>query len=251
MAKQSPYHQKLVSLTDWDAYLQAESGLPGPRANLELVQAAADLGRPEQFRRWLTLDPRAAPSNTQAEFLPLCGAVGLGRLLAEGQLDVLTELRRHASDPRWRVREGVALALQRWGEADMGALITAMKPWSRGNWLEQRAAAAALCEPRLLGDDQKTVRILGILDTITTRLAKASATERKDNNFRVLRQALGYCWSVAIAAAPDQGKPTFEKWINKAGSDADLRWVLVENLKKNRLQRMDPAWVAGHRSKLT
>jgi len=251
MAKKSPYHQKLASLTDWDSFLQAESGLPGPRANLELVQAVADLGRPEQFRRWLALDLMAAPSNSPAEFLPLCGAVGLGRLLAGGQLEVLPELRRHASDPRWRVREGVALALQRWGEADMGALITAMKTWSRGNWLEQRAAAAALCEPRLLGDDPQTVHILGILDTITTRLAKASATDRKENDYRVLRQAMGYCWSVAIAAAPEKGKPAFEKWINKAGSDADLRWVIVENLKKNRLARADEAWVTRQRTKLS
>jgi hypothetical protein len=101
-----------------------------------------------------------------------------------------------------------------------------------------------------LDDDRQTVRVLGILDTITTRLTKASATERKDNDYRVLRQALGYCWSVAIAAAPQQGKPAFEKWIKKASTDPDLRWLLLENLKKNRLQRLDPAWVARCQAKL-
>ncbi|MEP7358670.1 MAG: hypothetical protein ABI847_15595 [Anaerolineales bacterium] len=244
MAKQSVYHQTLASLADWDPYLLAESGLPGPRGNLELVQAAADLGTPAQFRRWLALDAAAAPTNTPAEFLPVCGAVGLGRLLAAGDRAVLPELRRHASDPRWRLREGVAMALQHWGDADMSALITAMKPWSRGNWLEQRAAAAALCEPRLLANPAHTLRVLSILDTITTALINATAVERKDPNYRVLRQALGYCWSVAVAAAPEPGKAALEKWLKQAASDPDLRWMLLENLKKNRLHRADPTWVA-------
>ena len=115
MSKLDSYRQALRSLpaSDWSDYLLKESGLSGPRANLELVQAAADLGTAEQFRRWLAMDAAATPPETALEFVPLCGAVGLGRLLAEGQLDVLPELRRHAADPRWRVREGVAMALQR------------------------------------------------------------------------------------------------------------------------------------------
>src|SRR5947207_8733154 len=111
MTKRDLYLQTLPTLTNWDDYLLKESGLPGPRANLELVQAAADLGTPEQFHRWLALGPAATPPKTALEFLPLCGAVGLGRLLAEGQVAVLPALRQHANDPRWRVREGVAMAL--------------------------------------------------------------------------------------------------------------------------------------------
>ena len=42
------------------------------------------------------------------------------------------------------------MALQRWGDADMAGLLAAMTDWAAGNPLEQRAAAAALCEPRLL-----------------------------------------------------------------------------------------------------
>ena len=42
------------------------------------------------------------------------------------------------------------MALQRYGDVDMDGLITAMQAWSSGSALEQRAAAAALCEPRLL-----------------------------------------------------------------------------------------------------
>jgi len=40
MSKRDQYREKLRTLEDWDAYLMKESGLPGPRGNLELAQAA-------------------------------------------------------------------------------------------------------------------------------------------------------------------------------------------------------------------
>src|SRR2546423_1319837 len=109
MSRRDTYRATLRSLAEWEPYLLRESSLPGPRANLELVQAAADEGNEALFRRWLTFTADQAPANTPAEFLPLCGAVGIGRLIADGRHDLLGLLRGHAADPRWRVREGVAL----------------------------------------------------------------------------------------------------------------------------------------------
>ena len=45
----------------------------------------------------------------------MCGLVAFGRLAAAGQREVAGELRTAANDERWRVREAVAIALQRWG----------------------------------------------------------------------------------------------------------------------------------------
>ena len=111
VARSGGYQQTLRNLhpSGWDAFLLAHSGLPGPRANLELLQAAADEADETTFRRWLAIDAARTPPNTPDECLPACGAVGLGRLAASGRRDVLVELRRHASDLRWRVREGVAI----------------------------------------------------------------------------------------------------------------------------------------------
>ena len=195
MTKLNTYRQALRGLADWDDYLLKESGLPGPRANLELVQAAADLGTPEQFRRWLALGPAATAAKTALEFLPLCGAVGLGRLLAEGHVDVVTELRRQANDPRWRVREGVAMALQRWGDADMGALAKAMKAWAGGTWLEQRAVAAGLCEPRLLADGKHAKAVLKLVNVITRAVAKAGPPTAKPMTSKPCARA----WPIAGA----------------------------------------------------
>ena len=72
---------------DWDLYLLQESHLPGPRSNLELAQAVADEGDAALFERYIAMDAAQAPVNTPAEFLPVCGAIGLGRLLVEGQVE--------------------------------------------------------------------------------------------------------------------------------------------------------------------
>ncbi len=239
MAKADEYRNKLNALENWDAFLLKESGLPGPRGNLELAQVVADEGDQELFERYLAYDADKAPTNSPYEFLAFCGVVGLGRLLAEGRTELLAILRLCASDRRWRMREGVAMALQRLGDADMSALIQAMKTWSTGTPLEQRAAAAALCEPRLLGQAKHARAALRILDKITASLRKVE--DRKSEDYLALRKGLGYCWSVAVAALPDEGKPAMEKWL--ADTNPDVRWIMKENLKKNRLARADASWV--------
>ena len=239
MSKHQYYRQILRTLDDWEPFLLQESGLPGPRANLELLQAVADEGSEAQFRQWLTLGPDRAPVNSPEQFLAVCGVVGLGRLLAEGDRKVLPTLRSYACDPRWRMREGVAMALQRLGDRDMDALLAEMEGWSRGNWLEKRAAAAAVCEPRLLTEPQHAQRVLQLLDDITTSIANAE--DRKSDAFRSLRQALGYCWSVAVAALPAEGTAAMERWLPAA--DPDVAWIIKENLRKKRLQRINPDWV--------
>jgi hypothetical protein len=239
MSKIDEYQRTLRNLGSWDEYLLKESGLPGPRGNIELAQAVANEGNRERFERYLTYHAGVAPVNSPYEFLAFCGVLGLGKLLAGGETDLLETLRILASDSRWRVREAVAMALQRYGDADMAALIESMQNWSEGNYLEQRAAAAALCEPRLLIDEQYARKTLVLLDKILVNTEQRS--ERRSSEFLALKKGLGYCWSVAVVALPLEGKALMEKWL--ASTDRDIQWMMRENLKKNRLQRMDPEWV--------
>ena len=198
----------------------------------------AEEGDERLFRRLLRWGPDRAPTNTPEEFLSFCGTVGLGSLLARGRTVVLPELRRLAADPRWRTREAVAIALQRWGRADIDGLLGEMRRWALGSRFEQRAAVAALCEPELLGDPRRTRQVLVLLDRITRSMA--GAPDRKDESFRVLRKALGYGWSVAVAALPEDGVRHLDRWMSSR--DPDVRWIMRENLKKKRL-----APVAGSR----
>ncbi len=239
MGKVGAYREQLRALDDWGAFLMQESRLPGPRANLELAYAVALEGAEELLLRYAGLDCEVAPANTPAEFLAVCGVMGLGYLMARGEGTHLPMLRACASDPRWRIREAVALGLQEYGRRAMGSLLEAMEGWSTGTALEKRAAVAALCEPGLLVDRDHASRVLDIIDTITASIL--SETDRRSEGFRVLRKGLAYGWSVVVAAQPSLGKPRMERWISS--EDADLRWVMKQNLGKKRLVRMDEAWV--------
>lgn len=239
MSKITEYQETLRKLPNWDEYLLQESGLPGPRGNIELAQAVANDGDRELFLRYLTYTEDIAPVNSPYEFLAFCGALGLGRLLAEGDLGLFQTLRTLASDPRWRMREAVAMALQRLGDANISLLLDEMQTWCLGTPFEQRAAAAAICEPRLLQKAEIARQALNILDQITASIEQCA--DRRSEGFIALRKGLGYCWSVAVVALPEDGKRLMQKWL--MNPDKDAQWIMQENLKKARLERMDALWV--------
>lgn len=231
MTQRDHHRAALLALPveEWDAYLAEHSNLPGPRADLELLAAVGDVGEPAYLRACAASDD---------EYRAACGAAGLGRLAAEGDPGASTELRRCAADERWRVREGVAMGLQRLGDADPAALLRLVAGWSDGSPLVQRAAVAGLCEPRLLRTPEMVTAALDLLDQVTSSLAALAPDRRRAPDARTLRQGLGYCWSVAVAASPDDGFPRLERWAQEP--DVDVRWVVRENLRKARLERADP-----------
>ena len=233
------YRTELRDLEEWEPYLKKHSGLPGPRANLELVAAVAEEADPDRLWRF---------SASNDEFLALCGTAGLGRVALLEPDTVMTWLRELASDPRWRVREGVAVALQRLGRESMARLLEEMEVWARGDVYVQRAVVAGLCEPALLESNADAVEVLAILDQVTRSMA--ATADRGGEGFRVLRQALGYGWSVAAAAAPSNAKPYLEKWLRS--TDRDVVWVMRSNLGKARMaslrERLAVRPVPGRRS---
>jgi hypothetical protein len=103
-----------------------------------------------------------------------------------------------------------------------------------------RGGGSALCEPALLKDPARAGEVLLIHDGITRSLA--SATDRRHEGFKVLRQALGYCWSVAAAAAPARGRPLIETWLRS--EDPDVAWVTKTNLGKARMSALGKDWLA-------
>jgi hypothetical protein len=242
MSKTNDYRAKLQSLDNWIPFLKKESGLPGPRGNLELAHAVAQEGNKKQFEKFLSFE---AEENTPEVFLVFCGVIGLGRLAAH-ESKLFDTLRIYASDSRWRIREATATGLQLAGDQDMQLLLKEMQKWHKGNWYEKRAAAAALAEPRLLKEPKDIEQVLQILDKITASMESVGSSV--DEAFKVLRQGMGYCWSVVVAALPQPGKPMMEKWLDSPSKD--IRWVMKENLKKNRLVRMDANWVKTCEAKL-
>ena len=218
----------LASLTDWTEYLAANSGLPGPRGNLELVAACGEEADVTRAR---------ALVETDDEFSTVCGLVALGRIFGEGDKGQSEPLHRYASDPRWRVREGVAMALQRAADDDPEASFGLAESWAAdSDPLVRRAAVAAVAEPRLLMDQTRARQALQLLNRITAGFDDMPAGERKTSSVRTLRQALGYAWSVVIAALPEEGLPMFHALETRV--DPDIEWIVRENLKKARMKKV-------------
>jgi HEAT repeat protein len=215
MGRREDYRDELSrrQKADWPTYLTQHSGLPGPRGNLELAAAVADIADPQ------TLD---ALIGTGDEYLVFCGVNGLTDE---------RRLREHAKDTRWRIREAVAIALQRLG--DPSRLDRIVRAWVEDDDpLVQRAAIAAICEPRLLRTAPARALALEACGIATASLKDHPRSDGR----KVLRQALGYCWSVAIAADPDAGLPVLQAL--QGDPDPDVRWIVSENKKKNRLAKL-------------
>ena len=233
--------QALLSL------LQENSGLPGPRANLELAYSFARAAASLNLQEWqwdLVLgmagtSPTKAPANTPKEFLPVCGLLALGALYAEGlprprKRSALAAIRRAASDPRWRTRESAAMALQLIGEKDLDALQEIVEQWlPEASLLERRAIIAGLAHPPILGDAPFALFSLDVSRTIVRDLSRQGAESRRGEDFRVLRQGLGYALSVFAEKSPEEGFALLREMASKG--DPDLTWIVRENLKKKRL----------------
>ena len=119
------------------AYLSANSGLPGPRSNLTLLDAAGDVLSSELARAFIA---------DEDEYLASCGTVSLGRLLLDGDRGLIGTLTTLAADGRWRVRESVAIAAQRVGDEDAALLRELVATWTaHPDPLVVRAGIAAIC----------------------------------------------------------------------------------------------------------
>ncbi|HCS56887.1 MAG TPA: PBS lyase heat domain-containing protein repeat-containing protein [Gordonia polyisoprenivorans] len=228
------YRRELVALGDaparWLAYLDAHSGLPGPRANLTLLAAFVEEASATTI--WQAVDDAD-------EYRATCGAAGIGRLLrsAEDRSKGLVRLRELAADERWRVREGVAMALQRWGDDDPDSMAAVAREWADGPGpLLARAAVAAICEPRLLRTPEMAAHAIDVCGRATDVLRAVPDARRRAPDTRTLRKGLGYGWSVAVAADPDAGLPVFDALSQDP--DPDVAWVVRSNLGKARLKRI-------------
>lgn len=259
---------RALSRDEWEAYLRDHSNLPGPRGNLELLDAlgaAVEDADEPLLHAWAVIEPNDAPVGDPGEFVVAAGIVGIGALLAgrvregargataastpDARQEWLALLHACASDPRWRVREAVAMALQRLGGADIATLLPVLDGFAADpDPLVRRAAVAAICEPALLRTALATGRAIELLDRVTAGIAALPAGERRGDGVVALRKALGYGWSVVIAADPTRGWPAFERWAE--AEDRDVRWIVRENLGKARLVRLDPGRVAVLRVRL-
>jgi hypothetical protein len=234
-------------------YLCSHSNLPGPRGNLELAWAFADevgevaSARPDELWRLCnaltTVTAAEAPVNDPREFSPFCGTVALGALgsVVPGFWnEAIGRLRELAGDSRWRLREAVCMGLQRLLATEFQQTVAVLGQWvATGDPYKLRAAAAAMAEPVLLRDPTSGEAGLRLHRGILAEVEQM--VERRSEAFRVLRQGLGYTVSVVVQASPEEGWLFLEQLA--ASGDRDVRWIVRQNLTKNRLASRFPEQV--------
>ena len=214
------------------------SGLPGPRGNLELLYSFSREASEADVKECFSYYSDDL-SNSPEEFVVMCGITGFCVLNSKKISKALEQIRPYASHSSWRIREAVAIGIQEIAEGNMDEIIANLLNWAEGNDYEKRAVIAALCEPKLLKQEQSVVKLFKILDKITMSFKGIDGKLSDSQN--TLRKTLGYGWSVAIAALPGEGKKVFSKTAET--DNKHIKWIVRENLKKNRLAKMDHGWV--------
>lgn len=183
MAGVAEWIEALSALTSADVprFVNENSGLPGPRANLPLVDAVAAVADAAVI---------SALIDDGSEFATTCAAAALAARADDPAHE--SAARTLATDDRWRVREGVAIGLQHLGDRAIESTVAIARRWADdGDPLVQRAAVAALCEPRLLRTSKAAAAAIDVCRTATERLAAMPDAQRKGPAARTLRQTLG------------------------------------------------------------
>jgi hypothetical protein len=186
MSKKESYKEILVCLLDeflktgndeeLKEYLTSNSNLPGPRGNLELAYAfaevAEDFSTKNVSKMWelasalTSISANEAPVNDPKEFLPFCGAVAFGAIASTHRgffRQAFPLLKKLANDPRWRMREGVAMGLQKLIAKQGQDVLAELEGWIvKNEWLPMRAVVAGVAEPALLKEDQICQRCVDV-----------------------------------------------------------------------------------------
>jgi len=210
--------------------LEKESKLPGPAANLSLLGQFIKEATPEQVTLCLSALDKKPDANSPATFVAMCGVA------ASSNPEIF---KKAANSDNWRIRESAVIGLQNLGLKDLEKLYSIFDSWENANLLEKRCIAATLCEPALIKTEEKAEKILNVLKEYMEIIELEKNV--KSEEYKVFKKTMGYCISVAVAANPKKGKEFFEDWMRSPSSE--IRWVLSDNLKHNRLRKMDSEWV--------
>ena len=215
-----------------ERFIIDNSNLPGPRGNLELAFALAEIYDDlDILLKWIKISEDEADVNDPKSFLSFCSAVCLGKMYTKTKdQQIIAILKQLANDGRWRMREAVAFGFQHIGEDDFNELKSIFSQWIKeSNNFEKRAMLVSLAHPIFLNEENSKFcfEIAGIVLNEMNR----------ENNFAVLRKGLEFTISVFVVANPKLGFNFIKRWI---GKDKVIDKIIKENLKKNRVVRVYP-----------
>ncbi|OJY25841.1 MAG: hypothetical protein BGO98_35160 [Myxococcales bacterium 68-20] len=140
--------------------LELQSGLPGPRVNMNLALAfaheCAGIGPKvdDLVYAMANLPPDEARGASGKEFLSVCGVLAIGNRAMVAKENAVRDralvlLEEKADDPRFRVRDAVPLALAMMGQKMQADLADRVESWM-DRYFQAAAVIRALAEPTWL-----------------------------------------------------------------------------------------------------
>lgn len=256
MNKKQKFKQELITIVNeclekgnydqLSMFLVSNSNLPGRRANIELANAFGDVIEDcfsndlepiwDYCRSLMSITNEEAPTNNPREFLPFCGANGIGAI---GSIDdkyfqdVIICLKEKTQDSRWRMHEGIRMGIQRILLKGNIKIWEELSDWiGVGNWLQMRAVAASVADPSILRMNPKNaIDALDLHEKIfdVIKITK----DRESEEFKRMKKGLGYTLSVITCEIPNEGFHLMKELIKT--QDLDLHWIIKQNLSKKRL----------------
>jgi len=225
------------------AYLTRHSGLPGVRANGDIVLAfashAATRGRRADalVRTMTTLDADRAPGGTALEILPMCGVAALGARASTDEIAVpwvLEQLEASAEDLRYRVRDEVPRALARIGGVRGAVLVNEVRGWMDGFFQAAAVLIAASDHawlPTIKGPDALVAR----LDEAFELARGADRAAERYPGYKSLVDALSTTPGVFAARF---GRPVFDRLVGwSTVKEPKLREAIARSLQGTRLSK--------------
>ncbi len=230
-------------------YLISNSNLPGRRANLELADVFGDIIRIYNIKtkdvwdlcKYMSeIGYKEANENDPKEFIPFCGLIGVGVISSDSSFyfsEGLAILKNGAKDTRWRIREAVAMGIQRVLLKNAKNMMKELEGWiNEIDYYIWRAVVAGIAEPDIVKNKEVAGKALEIHKKIFRQILDIE--DRKSESYKKLRQALGYTLSVVVEQIPQEGFEYINQIIKE--DDKDIIWIVKTNLKKNRLLKKYP-----------
>lgn len=236
------------SSADLFRQLELQSGLPGPRMNLNLALAFAQecvaLGAKVDgvANQMAQLPPDEARGASGKEFLSVCGVLGVTARAAASNDRAMRDralvlLEEKAEDPRFRVRDAVPVGLAMLGAKMKGELAERLPGWM-DRYFQAAAVLRALGEPSWLETFpvSDAARPLELLHAAFDLAHDAPRSAFRYPGHKALVEALG---TVPKAVARRFGSQMFEKYGEwaKAVKIPELRDAILANVDDPQMKK--------------
>lgn len=220
------------------------SGMPGKRANLEIIKKFSDFIKSKELNQEVYLKliefwSITANGDDPNTILCLAGLLGLSHYYLDNNYieEIKIILIEAMNDSRWRVREVIQETLKIIAMNDYNDLITFIDNIKDPTMLEYRAIITTLAHPEiLLNNIQKEYAISKLVEVFNAFLIFENTEDIKNEEFKALVKGLNFAPSVIVSKIPDKGFDIFEEYIGKS---KNLNRIIKENLKKNRLTKLN------------